>query len=124
MRVRPAKAAVQRFGIGIEEQLMGVEAVPAAGIVRTIDAITIERARPRIGQIAMPDLIAAFRQGAARDLAHARGVEQAELDLRRIGGEEREIDPLAVPGGAQRIGQARFYPSWRHSIFSLARVAL
>ena len=43
------------------------------------------------------------RQIKARDFAAARGIEQTKLDAFGVRGEDREIGPQAVPGGAQRI---------------------
>ena len=68
-------------------------------------AIAVDRAGPRIGQVAVPDLVGVFGQLDALDLALACGVEQADLDFGGVGREQREIDALAVPGGAERIGQ-------------------
>src|SRR5262249_31989820 len=49
-----------------------------------------------------PDLVGEFGQLDALELALAVDVEQAELDLAGMGGEQREIDADAVPGGAER----------------------
>ena len=40
-------------------------------------------------------------------LVASGGVEQAQLDLGGVLGEEGEIDPGAVPGGAEGIGLSR-----------------
>ena len=54
----------------------------------------------------MPDLVGALAQLDALQLVAAAGVEQAQLDLLGVLGEQREVDALAVPGGAARIGPA------------------
>src|SRR4029077_11032833 len=56
----------------------------------------------RIGQIAVPDLVGAFRHLEALDLAPSRRIEQAELEPGGVGGKDGEIGAEAVPGGAQR----------------------
>jgi hypothetical protein len=50
------------------------------------------------------DLVGIFRQLEAVRLAVA--VEQADLHLAGVGGEDREVGAVAAPMGAQRIGQA------------------
>jgi hypothetical protein len=51
----------------------------------------------------VPDLVGEFRQFDALDLALAAVIEQAQLDLGRIGGEEREIDPAL--SRSRRVGR-------------------
>src|SRR5262249_52440405 len=87
----------------VEHQLVRVEAVSGARLVGAVYAIPVDRAGPHIRQIAVPDLVGVFRQ---IDPHLAGLVEQAELDPRRIGGEQCEIDALAVPGRAQRMRQS------------------
>ena len=95
--VVPADAAVQAPGIGIEEQLVRVEAVPAPRLVGAVHAIAVELSRLQAGDIAVPDLIRPLRQGEPLDLPAPLRIEQAEFDRRRMCGEEREVDALAVP---------------------------
>ena len=59
-------------------------------------------ARPRVRQIAMPDLVGTFRQPVARDLMPAR-VEQAQLDFFGVRREHGEVDAKPVPGRTERI---------------------
>src|SRR6516162_3458862 len=79
--------------------------MPAGRLVRTLNAIAIDRAGMHIRQVAVPDLVGVFGQLEARRLALTGFVEQAELDTRRIGRKQREVRPLAVPGGAKRMRQ-------------------
>ncbi|MNO64513.1 hypothetical protein D3C76_552410 [compost metagenome] len=60
-------------------------------------SIAIQRSRPGVGKVAMPDLVGEFRQGDALDFFLAIGVEQAQFDLRGIGGKNCEVDARAVP---------------------------
>jgi len=56
-----------------------------------------------VRHIAVPDLVGVFGQFDARGLALAGLVEQAELDPCRMRREQREVNPLAVPSGTQRM---------------------
>ena len=93
-------------GIGIDQQLVGIEAMAGGGLVGPVHPIAVDRARPRIGQIAVPDFVGVLRQGDAFDLAPAALLEQAELDLAGVGREQREVDAEPVPYRAEGIGQA------------------
>ena len=76
------------------------------GLVGAMHAVAVDRAGARVRQVAVPDFVGVLGQADAFDLALAAGVEQAELDLGRVGGEQGEVDPQPVPRGAKRIGQA------------------
>ena len=93
-------------GIGVEQELVGIEAMAGRRLVGTMNAIAVDRARPRIGKVAVPDFVGVFRQHDALDLAFAGGIEQAKLDLCRVGREQCEIDAQPVPGRTERVGQA------------------
>nr|WP_247878963.1 hypothetical protein [Azospirillum brasilense] len=54
----------------------------------------------------MPDLVGVLRQDDPLDLALAGLVEQAQLDLLGVRGEQGEVDPEPVPVRPQRIGLA------------------
>ena len=95
-----------RAGIGVEQQLVGIEAVAQVRLVRPVDAIAIQGARPHLGQVAVEDLVGVFGQLDPRDLLVAGAVEEADLDLGGVGGEEREIGALAVPARPAREGRA------------------
>ncbi len=60
--------------------------------------------RACLGQVAVPDVVGALAQHDALPLVAALVVEDAELGFLAVLGEHREIDTLAVPGGAQRVG--------------------
>ena len=79
--------------------------MPVLRLVGAVHAVAVDRAGPRVGQIAVPDLVGVFGQLDALELALAVVVEQAELDLGRVGREQREIDAEPVPGGAERKGR-------------------
>jgi hypothetical protein len=78
-----------------------------ARLIGPINTISIERARPCIRQIAVPDLIGVLWQRHTIDLAYTRGIEEAELHSLGMPREQGEVDALTVPGRTQRIGFAR-----------------
>ena len=54
----------------------------------------------------MPHLVGALGQRQSRAISRRpERIEQAKVDLLRMGGEDGEIDAEAVPGGAERIGR-------------------
>ncbi len=52
----------------------------------------------------MPDLVGALAQLDPLQLMFAGAVEQTQLHFVGTTRENREVDPLAIPGGAARIG--------------------
>src|SRR3954447_7539690 len=98
MGVAPDQPARKSLGIGIEQQLVGVEAVTVLRLVRTIDAVAVELSRRDVVQIAVPDVLGPLRQFDPLDLPSALAIEQAELDLFGIGGKQGKIGPSSVPG--------------------------
>ncbi len=54
----------------------------------------------------MPDLVGVFRQLDPLQLRLAFVVEEAELDLGGVGGEQGEVDAEPVPGRAEGEGPA------------------
>jgi hypothetical protein len=55
-------------------------------------AISVDRAGTRVRKVAMPDFIGVLGEADTFDLPLVDGVEQAELDLGRVSGEQGEID--------------------------------
>ncbi|MNT14047.1 hypothetical protein D3C72_1490370 [compost metagenome] len=76
-RVAPVHLAVQLAGVGVQQQLVRIEAVPILGIVGTVGAVAVHQAGLGVRQVAMPDLVGAFRQIEAAQFLAALGVEQA-----------------------------------------------
>ena len=107
MRVAPDQASGETFGVGIDQELVGVEAEAAFRLIGSVHPIAVELARHDVAEIAMPDVLAALRQRDPLELAPALAVEQAKLDLLRIGGEQREVGAAPVPSGAQRMRGTR-----------------
>src|SRR3569833_1194503 len=98
----PTQFSDQLLGIGVEQQLVRIEAVAGVRLVGTVNAVAIDCARPHVGQITVPDLVGIFGQLDPFDLGLAGIVEQAKLDLGRIRGKQRKIDTKPVPGSAKR----------------------
>src|SRR6266487_595501 len=69
MRVAPDEAPGELLGIGIDEELVRIEAQSPLGLIRAIDPVTVELSRRDIIEVAVPDILGAFRQRDALDLA-------------------------------------------------------
>ncbi|MNO90258.1 hypothetical protein D3C76_817650 [compost metagenome] len=114
-RFRPAQFADQLPGIGIDQQLVGIEAVPGVGFVGAIDPVSVDLPRMRIRQVAMPDFVAVLRQLDALLFPLAAGIEQAQLHAGGMGREQREVHSQAVPCRTQRkrtpLGNAGMWSS-------------
>src|SRR6185312_15664236 len=91
-RVGPVELAHDLLGVGVEQQLVVVEAMAAFGRIVAMNAIAINEARLRVGQIAVPDLVGPFRQFMPRDLTATRRVEDAEFDAFGMRREDGEIN--------------------------------
>ena len=70
-RVGPAQVAGQCAGVGVEQELVGIEAVAARRVIGTVGAVAIQQAGGGVGQVAVPDLVGVFGQGVAGDLVPA-----------------------------------------------------
>src|SRR6185437_12722971 len=103
MRIAPDEGALQPLGVRLDQQFVGVESPPLLRAVGAVDPIAVEESRPGFGKIAVPDLIRAFAQPDALRLMMARLIKKAQLHLLRVGGEEREVDTLPIPGRTARI---------------------
>ena len=80
------------------------------GFVRPMHTKSINRPRPRVGQIAVPDFVGILWQRNPADLSLALIIEQAQLHLRGMRREDREVDAETVPCGAERIRPAFLQP--------------
>ena len=101
----PRQLAVQRLGVGIDEELGRVAARPAARVVGTVDPEAVPLARPDVRQVAVPDEAGDLGQGDAGLAAEL--VEQAQLDPLGDLREQAEVGTHPVPGGAERVRAAR-----------------
>ena len=105
--VVPAQAICRASRVGVEQQLVRVEAVTLFRPVRTVHAVAVEQTGAFARQIAVPDEIGLLRHGDALDFAPPVCVEQAQLNFRRVFREEREIHALSVPRRTQGARLAR-----------------
>src|SRR5215471_16776467 len=53
----PLEIPEMAAGIGVEHEFVGIEPVPGTRLVRAVHAIPVDRAGPRIRQIAVPNLV-------------------------------------------------------------------
>jgi len=105
--VAPLGLAGDRLGVGIEQKLGPIEAVAGGGFIGPVDPKAIMLPRPHVGEEGVPDMVVLFRQPGGRSrFSTVRPVEEAEIDPRRVLGKEREIHPVAAPGGAQGVSMA------------------
>ena len=109
-RVRPFQLAGDTARVGIEQQLVRIEAIAALWLIRAVGAEAIEQPDLRVRQVTVPHLVGEFGQRISCDLPLALWIEQAEIDALRVRGEDREVRAEPVPGGAERIGRARLQP--------------
>ena len=107
-RVGPPQIAGDLLGIWIEQQLVGVEPMAVLRLVAPVRTKTVDQPRSRTGQVAVPHLISPFGQLEPRQFLATRFVENAQIDLVRIGGKDGEINPQPVECGAQGVRRARF----------------
>jgi len=114
-RITPGDRSVDRAGIGIEEQLRGVEPVPARGLPRSVHTISIARPRPRVRQIDVPDVVGVLHNRYTGLLPVV--VEEAKLHAGRVLGEQGEVDARAVPDRAKRIRSTGPVPDAGGSLF-------
>ena len=94
--------------VRVEQQLVGIEAVPFPGRVRSMDAVSVELARPQARNIAVPDFVRELGKRQPCRFAAPVSVVEANFDARGVGGEDRKVDAVRIRRRAQRVGQATF----------------
>src|SRR6476620_4680838 len=109
-RIGPAHRSDQALCIGINEQLVRIEPVPILRLIRSVRPKSIDEAGHRIGQVAVPDFIRAFRQIVSLTFLSPRRVEYAELNARGVMGKNGEVDAKTVPTGTEGIWIADIQP--------------
>ena len=100
------EAPVDRRGMGVDEELGGIEAVAVARVPGPVGAQAVARARPDAGHEAVEDVARAPGQRDARGLGVARGIEEAQLDGGRVGREDGDVGAPLERGDAERLGAA------------------
>src|SRR4051812_9140609 len=61
IRIAPDQPAGELPGVGIEQELVRIEAKATLGFIETVHAITVELARTNVIEVAVPDVLAALR---------------------------------------------------------------
>ncbi len=102
----PGELAGVSAGVGVEQKLVRIEAMARLGLEWPVDAEAVKRAGPDAGDVAVKDFVGVFGQLEPVDLASVRRVEDADVDPRRMRGEDREIGAVGVGRRAERIGLA------------------
>jgi len=103
--VRELELAVPIAGVGIEQQLVGIEALAPGRVIGAIHAVAVELAGAQLGKVGVEDVGVLPAQLDAIRLPALRG-EEAQLDFLGVLGEEGKVDALAVPSRPQRMGTA------------------
>ena len=112
-RVGPTQRAGEAPRIGVEQKLVRIETMTVLRIIGSVGTVAVNQTKARIGEIAVPDLVGAFRQIEARDFAPAGRIEQTKLDSLGMRREDRKIGAESVPGGAKWIGRAAIQLIWK-----------
>ena len=102
----PAEFAGQRPGVRVDQQFVGIAAQSLGGMVNAVDAIAVLLPGLAAGQVAVPDGARVAGQVMAGDGAAAL-VEQAQLDVLRDLGVDREVGAVLVRSGAEWSRAAR-----------------
>ena len=92
------------FAYGSIRSLSGLKRWPVAGSYGAVDAVAVPLPGPDAGDVAVP--VERLALGQLHPRLAIVGVEEAELDPRRVLREEREIRPVTVPVRAEREGMA------------------
>ena len=70
--VAPTHIAADPLGVGIEHDLVRIEAMSVGRLVRSVDAIAVKLSRANVGQVAVPDQVAALGDGNPLELPSRR----------------------------------------------------
>ncbi|MCY1183857.1 hypothetical protein D9M73_245080 [compost metagenome] len=60
-RLRPAQPAHQLLGVGVDQQLVGVETVAVLRLVGAVNAVAVDLSGVGIGQVAVENFVGVFR---------------------------------------------------------------
>src|SRR6476620_10382764 len=106
MRIAPSQSSGKPLRIGVEQQLVGVEAVAVVRLIGTVNAIAVKLPGGNVVQIAVPDVLAALRQLNAFEFATTLADEQSQLDLLRVRGEQRKSGASPRPACTEARGRS------------------
>jgi len=85
MRVVPDEVAAEILAVGIDQQFVRIEPMANLRSIGPMYPVAVKLPRTDIRKVAVPDVIAQFRQNEAPRLMLSGAVEQAQFDLRRVG---------------------------------------
>src|SRR4051795_13271460 len=85
MGIAPHQPARNPTRIGIEQQLVAIEAMTVLGLVRAVNPVAIELTGRDVIEVTMPDILAALGQCDTLEFAPPLIVEQTKLHLPRVG---------------------------------------
>ena len=105
-RIVPAHATADLTGVGVEQELGGIEPVPVGRVPVAMHTVSVELAWEHTTQIAVPDILRAAGQADGLMLVALARIEQAEVNRRRVVREECEIDAAAIEMRTQGSGHA------------------
>ena len=105
-RLLPVHMAADGFGIGINEQLIRVEAVATLRLPRAINTVAIQLSGFDVTNKSMPYVGGAFTQGDAVGLL-PRCIEKAQVHPRGTFRKNGEVSALVGHSGAKRKGSTR-----------------
>jgi len=60
IRIVPPQVTYDLLGVGIQQELVMIEAVPIGWVIRSVDTVAVKKSRPGLRQIAVPDLVGLF----------------------------------------------------------------
>src|SRR6185312_13042807 len=111
VKIVPFERAVERTRIGIDEELVRIEPMTRLRIIRTINAITVEKTWSNFRNITVPDIVLPVEHCDTMRLARAPFIKQAKLDFFGMRGEKCEIDTISV----ETCAEWRWLPClWLH----------
>ena len=100
-----------RAAVRVEEHLRSIEAEAVPGSPGAICAVRVDLPGAQVRDVRMPVVVSAIALRIERD--HSRGrrvvrvVEEEELEARRIGRIDAEVDAVSRKGGSERVRATR-----------------
>ncbi len=89
--------------VRVKQQLVGIEAVAGLGLIGAVHAKPVKRRRADVRHVAVEHFVGPLGKFEASDFAAALGIEEANLDPRRIRREHGKIRALLIRRRAERV---------------------
>src|SRR5437763_15980147 len=99
--VAPPDRADNASRVWIEKQLVRIETMAFLGSIGAMHAVAVQKTRPRLGQISVPDHVRSFLQRQPLELPSAARIEHDEVYGGRMRARKRA---RATPGLPRRPG--------------------